>query len=427
MEQTQQKVSVRALVDKEKNKLVFVEAGGDFVDILLSFLTLPMATIIRLANACPDGPPDKVKVGCLQTLYQSVVNIEAKYLSSDQCKDMLITPKNLREDLCKRLKINVEDSEPVRYFLCRNCCSGLSTKENTRCSCGKLMEWKIRAMEDSSIAAGGYEGIFVSESASFIITDDLKINENSVAESLSIINNLGIKDMKNIKSLWVSFGLKEITYLLKLSLISKTPMTDLVMDTIGLSDMKNSGCGISLSYSGLSTCKVMTIKLMIQSSIKKVLFALVEEDFVDFLFSILAIPLGSVLLLSGYNSNPGSLDKLYQGIDVLNVDKLVKSLDLKYKLLYPIVAPESICKALEHPPIARGGFVSKPAKFMVTDDLVVTPYSSTSSISALDLLKVPVSDVEHMMVSIGPMEALRILKACVYSTSVFTYFYYNIS
>lgn len=210
MEQTQQKVSVRALVDKEKNKLVFVEAGGDFVDILLSFLTLPMATIIRLANACPEGPPDKVKVGSLSTLYQSVLNIEPKYLSSDQCKDMLITPKNPREDMCKRLKINVEDSEPLRYFLCRNCCSGLSTNENTRCSCGKLMDWKIGVMEDSSITAGGYEGIFVSESASFIITDDLRIKENSVAESLSIINNLGIKDMTNIESLSISFGLKEV-------------------------------------------------------------------------------------------------------------------------------------------------------------------------------------------------------------------------
>ncbi|KAK1377484.1 hypothetical protein POM88_024228 [Heracleum sosnowskyi] len=399
MEQTQQKVSVRALVDKEKNKVVFVEAGGDFVDILLSFLTLPMATIIRLIKACPDGPPDQVKVGSLNTLYQSVVNVEPKYLSSDQCKDLLITPKNLREDMCKRLKINVENTEPLRYFLCRNCCSGLSTKENTRCSCGKLMNWKIGVNEDSNNATGEYEGIFVSESASFIITDDLCIKENSVGESLSIINNLGIKDMKKVDSLSISFGFKEITYLLKLSLISKTPMTDLVVGNIGLSDMKNSGLGIALSNSGLSTCKAMTIRLMVQKSVKKVLFALVEEDFVDFLFSILGIPLGSVLLLSGYNSNPGTLDKLYGSIDVL--------------------------KALQHPPIPRGGFVLKPAKFMVTDDLVVTPLTSTSSISALDLLKVPISDVQQTPVPIGPKEALRILKACVYSTSVLTDFYFN--
>jgi hypothetical protein len=33
------KVSIRVLVEKGKNKVVYAEAGKDFVDVLFSFLT----------------------------------------------------------------------------------------------------------------------------------------------------------------------------------------------------------------------------------------------------------------------------------------------------------------------------------------------------------------------------------------------------
>lgn len=212
MEQTQQKVDVRVLIDKLENKVVYVEAGGDFVDILLSFLTLPMATIVKLVNTCQDGP--QVKVGSLSTLYESVLNIDPKHFSSgDQCKDMLITPRNQSEAMCKKLKIDVGNTEQLRYFLCRDCCSELSTKKDNRCICGKLMNWKIGVKEDSNITAGEYDGVFVNESASFLVTDDLCIRENSVRASVDILSNLGIKDMEKIDSLSRSFGLKEVRLL----------------------------------------------------------------------------------------------------------------------------------------------------------------------------------------------------------------------
>ncbi|ESQ30905.1 hypothetical protein EUTSA_v10012106mg [Eutrema salsugineum] len=44
------KISLRVLVDEEKNKIVLVEAGRDFVDVLFSFLKLQMGTIVRLVN-----------------------------------------------------------------------------------------------------------------------------------------------------------------------------------------------------------------------------------------------------------------------------------------------------------------------------------------------------------------------------------------
>jgi hypothetical protein len=39
---------LKLTVHKETNKVLFAEAGKDFVDILISFLTLPLGTIARL-------------------------------------------------------------------------------------------------------------------------------------------------------------------------------------------------------------------------------------------------------------------------------------------------------------------------------------------------------------------------------------------
>jgi hypothetical protein len=38
------KIRVKFLVDNEKRKVVFAESGKEFVDVLLSFLTLPLGT-----------------------------------------------------------------------------------------------------------------------------------------------------------------------------------------------------------------------------------------------------------------------------------------------------------------------------------------------------------------------------------------------
>ena len=38
-------VHMKVFMDKRKEKLIFAQADEDFVDILLSFLTLPLGTI----------------------------------------------------------------------------------------------------------------------------------------------------------------------------------------------------------------------------------------------------------------------------------------------------------------------------------------------------------------------------------------------
>lgn len=118
--------------------------------------------------------------------------------------------------------------------------------------------------------------------------------------------------------------------LLKCSVQSNSPLTDAFV-----SKRSNFGCLVkpSLSNSEIgnssenemrkieeTTEKTMTIKLVFQKSSGKILFAHAEENFVDFLFSLLTIPLGGVArILSGYISDR-SVGNLYNSLLTLKVD-----------------------------------------------------------------------------------------------------------
>ena len=53
------------------------------------------------------------------------------------------------------------------------------------------------------------------------------------------------------------------------------------------------------------------------------------------------------------------------------------------------------------------GYVRGQTKFMVTDDLFVSPLSSMSCFKYLDSLKVPPKDIEEQVMNIGMKEVMK--------------------
>ncbi|KAK4268658.1 hypothetical protein QN277_025278 [Acacia crassicarpa] len=70
-------ITVRMVVDTEENRGLYGEAGKDFVDVLLSFLTLPLGTFARLVDKDSNMKP--LRLGCTSSFYQSLANVEPKY------------------------------------------------------------------------------------------------------------------------------------------------------------------------------------------------------------------------------------------------------------------------------------------------------------------------------------------------------------
>ncbi|PWA84187.1 hypothetical protein CTI12_AA161430 [Artemisia annua] len=225
-----------------------------------------------------------------------------------------------------------------------------------------------------------------------------------------------------------------------------------------------------MSASSSDSAKV-TLKLLIDTKSKKVLFAEANKEFVDFLFHILSLPVGTVIKLLRKNSMVGALGNLYDSIENLS-NTYMQSDDMKEAILNPKVTmhgdqvplllanddapvagkfyrcysycgyyvtddPTSECPTCKNkmstlmPYVAGGGgvkgavegggFVKGVVTYMVMDDLVVKPMSTISSITMLNKFNVKeVGALEEKMVSLEMKEGLMLLKASFQCKNVLT-------
>ncbi|XP_042500871.1 uncharacterized protein LOC122078794 [Macadamia integrifolia] len=238
-EEGPQTLSLKVYIDKEKNRVVMAEADGDFVDILLSFLTMPMGTIVRLLNK----QPQPVTIGSLTTLYKWVEQeLEEQFLQTEACKSMLLHPRNPNEKVCSKLKLNIDDKEPTKYYICAdwNCSRGIcnggsgrfySTFKTVRCSCGKMMDKEtcMEKLDHEAAGSVGDGGVFVCGTTKFMVTDDLQVKSISPATIVTLLYKVGIKDERSLQETTLNIGSEEILNLLKRSLFSKTPLTDVFL------------------------------------------------------------------------------------------------------------------------------------------------------------------------------------------------------
>ncbi|KAF5789096.1 hypothetical protein HanXRQr2_Chr09g0366821 [Helianthus annuus] len=184
----------------------------------------------------------------------------------------------------------------------------------------------------------------------------------------------------------------------------------------------------------VSATSTMLLKVFLQKSSGKLLFAETKEDFVEFLFGILSIPLGTVVgtLLNGASSI-SCMDNVFKSISNMSVGRYLMSQDIKDMLLkphigqpyssknqvFPLKCTPTLCEHVKDPR-PGGNFLKQSGMFMVTDDLTITPSTSHSTIDVLRKLNVPLDDIERCEVSIGLEECLKLLKASLRSCSTLT-------
>ena len=140
-----------------------------------------------------------VKVGCLNSLYQSVADLSKRYFLTKTHKKMLLQPINSSEDYCNSLTLNIDDTPPATHFLCTivddNCCgNGLYTSSDTNCAGGNPLTHLVSLKH--------FHKGFVTSSASFVFTDDLIVMPNSKhVTSFGLLQNCGIKTTSSLKEM----------------------------------------------------------------------------------------------------------------------------------------------------------------------------------------------------------------------------------
>ncbi|KAI0516447.1 hypothetical protein KFK09_009122 [Dendrobium nobile] len=218
----------------------------------------------------------------------------------------------------------------------------------------------------------------------------------------------------------------------------------------------------------------ITLKLLIDARSNKVLFGEAGKDLVDFLFSLLTLPLGSIIKLLSPSTMNGSIGKLYQSVENLNELYLVAnkgkacllqpkassyvnnllllatetSVELKYYLCnfcsrkvttvrntvcpncnrgmvieVAFVVPSDSASSVSSGNAGEsvGGYVKGLFTYMITDDLEVTPMSAISSITLINrfIMKKDVQ-LEEKVVAVGIEEGLALLKASLDSPTALT-------
>ncbi|KAL4576361.1 hypothetical protein LXL04_012453 [Taraxacum kok-saghyz] len=222
-----------------------------------------------------------------------------------------------------------------------------------------------------------------------------------------------------------------------------------------------------------SASSQVSLKLLIDTNAKKVLFAEGNKEFVDFLFYILSLPIGTVIKLLTKNSMVGSLGKLYDSIENLS-DTYMQPNQSKNSVLNPKTvnfgANVPLLITNDNVPMAQhfyrcsncynenyisddiaarcpscnsctmncemayvkgpgavketaegGGFVKGVVTYMVMDDLEVKPMSTISSITMLNKFNVKeVGGLQEKVVSLDMTEGLKLLKASLQCKNVLT-------
>ncbi|XP_019232439.1 PREDICTED: uncharacterized protein LOC109213136 [Nicotiana attenuata] len=187
------KILLKLLVDEKKDQVVAAEAKVDFMDILVSLLTLPLGTIIRLIKA------EAGVVGCMNNLYQSVENLSEEDLFIEQCKTLLLNPRNPYPKYCMRLKVNVDDSVFEKYYQCSDC-SNTSYFMNVECPCDGTFN-KEKFLKDLVDTTCCDEYVFLKGGISFLITEDLQVKCASPSSLVQMLSNVGLSDMYQIREI----------------------------------------------------------------------------------------------------------------------------------------------------------------------------------------------------------------------------------
>ncbi|CAL5030268.1 unnamed protein product [Urochloa decumbens] len=334
-------VAVKLFIDKEKQKVLFAESDKEFVDVLFSFLTLPLGAIVRVLDK-------QSGVGCLDEVYKSVESLSTEHFHTEACKTMLLCPHNAAASHYDRLKVKVDCRNIRSIYVCLEPCydRGFSSVSGSICkSCNsrRLMHLKLPQNDNASVGYNG-DGAFVKSGPKLIITDDLQVAPASTGLVFSLLDKFGLNEKADIEEKFLHLDYDKIKSLLRRTLISKEPLTGLYFNTV----IKFTPDDVSLDElpanllpkqesNNAPKFDVINIKLIQTEDNSRALYAEVGQDFVDLIFGLLSVPLGSIMKAYGHWRANGCVDNLYHSVHTSARECIIE--DCRSLLLFPKLAP----------------------------------------------------------------------------------------
>ncbi|KAK9683410.1 hypothetical protein RND81_10G138900 [Saponaria officinalis] len=241
------KFSLKLLVDKTNNKVLFAEAGKDFVDFLLHLLSLPIATVAKLISV-------KNMVGCIGDLYTSIESLSSDYLQPNVTTDSVLNPKTgLSVPLLSLTDAPTSNEHSKSFYNCvsiSNCSPGgmssspfgripvgsnvhkyVTDSPGQKCpQCSGAMSTKMSyvvpegSMDVMASSAGYVKGV-----VTYMVMDHLAVKPMSTISGITLINEFGVNDISSLVEKQVQVTLNEGVAILKASLETRFVLTNVFL------------------------------------------------------------------------------------------------------------------------------------------------------------------------------------------------------
>uniref|UniRef100_A0A0D9UWX0 Uncharacterized protein n=1 Tax=Leersia perrieri TaxID=77586 RepID=A0A0D9UWX0_9ORYZ len=448
-------LSIKLLIDTKAHKL----------------LCLPISNIINLLTK-------EHMVGSIANVFDSVEKLDAKYVISNESKKPYLSPMVAPAALCPLQQlIDAQLNADTNFFTCvgilhsyhgiRAACGYFSVMKGSICpNCGSAMNKAMPHVKTTG---------FVIGTAKYTVKDDLSMTPASCVSSISLLAQCGVKDFSTLQERTVKIGKDEdcvlgidcyLTAQKKFVLHSLNILLLVIVE--GIDHLPR-----NFLRGQIMVKKELSIKLVIDTKAQKVCFAEAGSDVIEFLSTLLCLPMSTIISLLTKERMVGSMGNLLDSVEKLDA-KYVISNQSKECYLSPTISPSALCplqqlldaklnantsfftcegnissysnysssrvpcgylsvnrgstcpicssqmqKAI--PVIETVGFVVGTTTYTVKDDLSMTPASSVSSIGLLAQCDVKdLAMLQERTVKIGKEEALEILLASLKSKTVLT-------
>uniref|UniRef100_A0A0E0KXR4 DUF674 domain-containing protein n=1 Tax=Oryza punctata TaxID=4537 RepID=A0A0E0KXR4_ORYPU len=241
------KISLKLLVDTKSKKVLFAEAGKEFVDFVFSLLTLPIGAVVKLISAW-------TMQGSIGRLYQSVEHINASYLLPNKDRADLLQPKVLHPDARELLLLQGSKPEggagagghggsPLarfKLYTCAGYCATAAMEAKAACpQCKQAMTTEVALVlpsaapaQSSPSSSSGGEGEssgYVKGLVTYMVTDGLEVTPMSAISSITLINKFSVGKDVELAEKYVSTGMDEGLGILKAALRSDTVLSDVFL------------------------------------------------------------------------------------------------------------------------------------------------------------------------------------------------------
>ncbi|CAN0897993.1 hypothetical protein LINGRAHAP2_LOCUS19447 [Linum grandiflorum] len=222
------KVTLKLLIDGKTKRVLFAEAGKEFVDFLFTLLSFPLGTVIRLLSK-------NKMVGCLGNLYQSIEDLSDTFIQSATNKDAVLKPKapffpNGSTTLLLTDADNNGTTTTKTFYMCPKYHPSVSDNAKAICpQCNNYMSNKVPFIVPPVVKNTSETSGFVKGVVTYMVMDNLEVKPMSTISSLTLLSKFNIQQVGVLEERVIELGMDQGLNLLKASLQTKNVLTSVFL------------------------------------------------------------------------------------------------------------------------------------------------------------------------------------------------------